>query len=392
VARRGRLTEEFAKAAKPGFHRDHALAGFGLLVGARTKAWQLRIERKAASKVFLTLGHFPDMSAAKARAEAHESLAKYEKKEPLRAPPGEPTLDSTLELYCEYLDDENRSPSTKQWYKQSIGRLSEGIRFTPLRELGLKPILMVDEVDRIRRRWRGKSSRGGQSAATSSARAVSTLFKYAQNRDPTIIGNPTSGARKADPKRHDLPVLGADDMAEWWAKVEKVPNEVKRWALLFTVLSGLRRSTVVAIEWRHVDFRRRCARIEKPKGGTGRAFDLILSRPMLRVLWQARRASRKLYHENAKTFVFAGPKGHMRGDALNREEVEANHALRRTFGTLATEAGFAKETVGVLLGHGEHSVTQRYIRTSKLGAFYGAAQEDISRHIIKTMGNPKELR
>lgn len=390
-ARRGKLTDSYVQGlSKSGFYRDGAVPGFGVLVGARTKAWQLRIEKKGRSKVFLTLGHWPEMKAADARGAALDALGKFERREPIKAKPGEATLDSILPLKLTRLEDEDASPSTHKWYRESIARLSEDIRTMPLRELAANPVLLADDIDRFRRKLRD-APRKGQSAGTSTARAVKTLFRFAQTRDPTLVGDPTSAVSKHDPKRHDLPVLGAADMVEWWAKVQKIPNEVKQWALLLTVLSGLRRSTIVAIEWKNVDIKRRAVRIVRPKGGEDRAFDLILSRPMVRVLWRARQASRRLYKETAKQFVFAGPKGHMRGDALNREEVEANHALRRTFGTLATEAGYSEEVVGILLGHGEHSVTQRYVRTSKLGAFYGTVQEDISRHIVKCLGSPNAI-
>ncbi len=389
MARRGKLSDVFAKAAKRGFHRDGLIPGFGLRVGARNRAWELRVERKGRPKHFLTLGHYPTMSAAKARAEAHESLAKYEKREPLRAKPGEPTLETMLPLYLERLEDDNASPSTHKWYKECIARLSEDLRHTPLRELGLQPILLADDIARFRRRLRDKSPRGGQSAASSTARAVKTLFRFAQRRDPTLIGDPTSAVKKVDPKR-DQRVLGASELPGWWADVEKIPNEVKRSALAFCLLSGLRRSNLVAIEWSMLDLKRRCVRIPKTKRGT--PFDLILSRPMVRVLQQARDVGRKIYREHAERYVFPGPLGHMRGDALNRDGVAANHALRRSFATLARESGVPKDVIAVLLGHGESDVTDRYIRSSRLGALYTAAMADISRHIVRCLGSPTMLK
>jgi hypothetical protein len=66
---------------------------------------------------------------------------------------------------------------------------------------------------------------------------------------------------------------------------------------------------------------------------------------MLRVLWRARRASRKLIPEHAETWVFAGPKGHIRGDHLPKLGVAANHALRRAYATEGRVAGVPKNSI-----------------------------------------------
>jgi hypothetical protein len=56
---------------------------------------------------------------------------------------------------------------------------------------------------------------------------------------------------------------------------------------------------------------------------------------------------------------------HVRGDALPKDGVMANHSLRRAYA--ATNAGVDEDTVGKLLNHGGRSVTSRYIKTSYLG-------------------------
>jgi hypothetical protein len=41
-------------------------------------------------------------------------------------------------------------------------------------------------------------------------------------------------------------------MEDWWEKVQKIPNEVERWAPVFTLLSGLRRSSLEVLAWEHL--------------------------------------------------------------------------------------------------------------------------------------------
>src|SRR5205085_5516007 len=95
---------------------------------------------------------------------------------------------------------------------------------------------------------------------------------------------PCSAVSTVDPKRNDLPALAEADMPAWWRGVQEIPNEVQREALLFCLLSGLRRNSLVELQWKDLDLKRRCIRIGNPKGGQERAFDLILSRPMIRCL------------------------------------------------------------------------------------------------------------
>ena len=77
---------------------------------------------------------------------------------------------------------------------------------------------------------------------------------------------------------------------------------------------------------------------------------------------------------------------HVRGDALPKDGVLANHSLRRAYA--ATNAGVDEDTVGKLLNHGGRSVTSRYIKTSYLGRMLADAQEDISAHLVKALGSP----
>jgi site-specific recombinase XerD len=154
----------------------------------------------------------------------------------------------------------------------------------PLRELAADPILVADEIEVIRADRRKKGTRAGASAATSTARFIRTMFTFAQRRDPTLVGNPAAAVRSVDPKRHDLPILHRADMAEWWDKVSKVKNDVERWALVFALLSGLRRDSLVKLRWEDVRtpiLKARALRVRSPKGGEERAFDLILHDPCL---------------------------------------------------------------------------------------------------------------
>lgn len=396
AVRRGRLTDPYVEGlAKPGFYRDGVLPGFGVRIGRSRKSFEVRIERRGRQKVFETLGQWPVMKADEARAQAHDILARYERRETIKVPrQGEPTIATLWPLYEKWLKDDGKSEATLAGYRGAYKRMSEDTKYRPLAELADDPTIMGDEQDRIRDQLKG-SRRGGMAAATQSARFVGSLSNWAvEKRGITLSGNPVRGARKVDPKRRDLPVLGEDDMQAWYDDLRQIPNEVERWALVGTILTGLRRETVANLEWRDLQrpIRKRMAFwIRKPKGGEDRGFDLILSRQMIRCLWRARDAGRRLHPENAKRWVFPSALGHIRGDHLTKLGVKANHALRRGYATAGTNAGVDEQTVGRLLNHGGKSVTSRYIPTSHIGRMLAGAQQDISTQIIKAFGSPTEL-
>jgi integrase len=398
-ARHGRLTDTFIESLSPQeggrerIVRDGAIPGFLIRVGLRKRTFELRIEKPP--KITVPVGHWPDLCAVEARRKAEDLWDKHRKGEALddRPPRDDETIATTWPRFKKRLEDDGRSERTIDGYSDVVKRLSDRVKQRPLRELAGDPTIMEREVERIREVLRNKK-RGGQAMATAAARFVSTLFNFACKRYPSLrtLGDPCSAVSTVDPERDDLPALAEADMKEWWAKIQQLKREHHREAHLFCLLSGLRRNSLVELEWKHLDLKRRCILVPKPKGGRKKEFDLILSRPMIRCLWRARKVGRRLYPENAKRWVFAGSSnGHVRGDGLPKDGVMANHSLRRAYATAATNAGVDEDTVGKLLNHGGRSVTSRYIKTSYLGRMLAAAQEDISAHIVKAMGSPRGL-
>jgi integrase len=376
--------------------RNFGVPGLLLRTGARRKSWELRIERgPKADHVRRALGEFPAVTVAQAKATAEAMWARYEAHEPVDGvPKDKASIKSTWPLFRQRLEDDHKSPLTITAYESRMKRLSEATLQRPLRELARDPTIMEAEVAAIKKRLDNKP-RKGHAAASQTARFVSVLFKFARNRDPDLLGNPVSAVATKDVEQDDLPILHYADMAAWMKAVRKLPNAIEQEALLFTLLSGLRRNSLVELKWadlRKPILKSRALRIPTPKGGKDRSFDLVLSRPMLRCLWRARRASRMLFPEHAETYVFAGTvKGHVSGNHLTKLGVASNHALRRSYASEARAAGVPFDSVGRLLNHKAGGVTAHYIRGSALGALQLAEQETISAHLISGLGRPNGL-
>jgi integrase len=390
-ARLGKLTDAYIECLKPRPNgverivRDGSVPGFLVRVGRHKRSFELRIERPP--KITRQLGHWPAVRASEARRVAEDIWEKHGRGEPLDGgtKKGSETIASTWPLFKARLKDDGRSQRTIDGYEDIFKRLSEDIKQLPLADLGVDPTIMEGEVARIRKLLRNKP-RGGRAMATSAARFVSVVFKFAKRRNPLLPGNPVGAVSTVDPRRNDLPILKAEDLPGWWDAVFKLPREHHREAHLFALLSGLRRNTLVELEWKHLDVKRRALRIMKPKYGAERAFDLLLSRVMLRCLWRARQIGRRLFPKHAERWVFPGPVGHVRGDSLTRDGVLANHALRRTYATIGRAAGVPKDSIRRLLNHSGGDVTDHYIRESGLGRLHAIEQETISAAIVKGLG------
>lgn len=84
----------------------------------------------------------------------------------------------------------------------------------------------------------------------------------------------------------------------------------------------------------HVDFRARILHVPKPKGGKVKAFDIPLSRAMIRYLIRVMRIGRMLYPEQSRGWLFPAESGsgHMVEHKEKRHELPKwGNDLRQTF-------------------------------------------------------------
>jgi len=120
--------------------------------------------------------------------------------------------------------------------------------------------------------------------------------------------------------------------------------------LLFT---GFRKTEALTLEWKHVHD----DHIHLPIKKNGRCFDLPILQIHHEILAPVRGLSRQ--------WVFLspnGPEGHLGAPQCIKW---SKHVYRRTFATVAMEAGVPEEIVGGLLNHTPHSITgQRYVKPS----------------------------
>src|SRR5207253_10184986 len=121
------------------------------------------------------------------------------------------------------------------------------------------------------------------------------------------------GAVTFHPERRRNTAMGMEELAAWWRQLCALKNPIRVEFHLMCLLSGSRPGALKVARWRDVDVRRRVLHIPCPKGGTDRAFDIPLSREMLRSLWRVRKAGRGTYAAQAQEWIFpaAGRSGHL---------------------------------------------------------------------------------
>ena len=134
-----------------------------------------------------------------------------------------------------------------------------------------------------------------------------------------------------------------------------------------------------------MDVARRVLHFPDPKGGTRRAFDMPLSRPMLRCLWRARKAGRFLHGRAAETYIFpaATPTGCI-AETKERRTVLGKWGvdLRQTYRTAAVACGLGEMDVHILMNHSLGGVSAGYITPGAILDHLRAQQEKISLYLL----------
>jgi integrase len=144
-----------------------------------------------------------------------------------------------------------------------------------------------------------------------------------------------------------------DDLIKWRATVDALENPIHAACYRLLLFTGLRKSEAAALRWRdvHED------RIHIPVTKNGRPFDLPILPRHHAILAPLRRLDPEWVFPARKSTT-----GHLQSP---KRIPWSPHAHRRTFATVAMEAGVIEEIVGRLLNHTPLSITgHRYVRPS----------------------------
>ena len=406
-SRRVKLTNENIARLKlqPGDRvYDDSLGGFYIQAGKRGGATYrvMADPPKRARALGLpktlnrTVGKWPGMSAAKARVEAGRLIAMIKGGNDPTQPEINiegPTLDEGLVLYVAGLQKkvevDKIQPATITFYEKSVARIDKKLRARPLAVLGANKQLLKDEHARL-------SIKSGKVAADHSIVAVRAIYNHALKTWSDLPANPVKAVdRNGIPDRAEHG-MGLEDLAGWWAEVQKIRNEVKRQLMLFMLLTGLRSTDARTAKLAELDEAGKNLWIPCPKGGKRKAFSLPVSDAAMACIYAARatweskepRSEYLFPSTHGKTGYFSNPRVERVIDGERDRSLATGHKLRHTFATCAEAAGYAEGTYGVLLNHTPKSVTGKYPNRKKnMDTLYRTVANDIANLMMKAIAS-----
>jgi len=135
-------------------------------------------------------------------------------------------------------------------------------------------------------------------------RTLLAIYNHARKTNRELPAeNPVNAIDWNGEERRDT-AMGISDIKGWFIELAAIDNPIRREFHLFTLLSGCRPAALKGVEPSRVGFRRRMVHIPKPKGGAKRAFDIPLSREMIRCLVRAIRFGREIHPSTTLEWVF----------------------------------------------------------------------------------------
>ena len=371
---------------------DTELKGFQMLIGKRRKSfmaqgdfWREGVREFSVRK---KLGDFGELTTRDARSKAKDVLGAIAKGvRPGEAPKtkaGAITLRQAWERYRDaHMIRKGRSAGTIENYRDHMERLFADWLDKPLARLGRQPELVAERHDKI-------TEEKGAYIANGAMRSLRAVYNRARKTHRDLPAeNPTLAVDWNQEARRDTG-MGPNDLPAWLEELRVLDNPLRREFHLLTLLSGSRPTALMRIRIEHIDFGARLLHIPKPKGGDERAFDIPLSRAMIRCIIRAMRAGRVLHAEQANVWLFAADSesGHMVEQKEKRDVLSKwGNDLRQTYRTIAQSVGVPKLDVHLLMNHSLPGVNEGYITRDKLlNDLLRKQQERISAVVTERAG------
>jgi integrase len=321
--------------------------------GIKTFSVFKRVKHGSPERV--TLGRFPEMTIEQARRKAAEinSLI-MEGKNPadrIREAKREMTLDDLFNEYMERRAAFNRRPdkpkATYRLYLSTWGR----------RKLST---IKHEEVDRLHKKI-GREI--GIVTANIVLKLLHVMFNKAINEWRIWKGeNPAHGIAKFPEQSRDR-FLQSDELPRFFQAVAEEENETIRDYVLISLLTGARRSNVLAMRWQDINFDRAEWRIEETKNGTPQT--VTLSPEAIEIL-----SNRKSTDNGIFVFPGTGEAGHLMEPKKGWKRILERagisdlriHDLRRTLGSWQAKTGASLAIIGKSLNHKNQNTTAIYAR------------------------------
>ena len=306
-----------------------------LYVGKRAKPWYYQRDVGGQTRRVM-IGRYPVISAKAARQTALGFALEWGRGAGKIIQIGAPTLEDAMEGYL--ARPKLRSEAHRSGLRQQFDlHLKDWMR------------LPLDEISKSMVVERHRSLAKTPSTANHLLKYFRTVWNHAR-RTYDLPECPTMAVEWFDEKPSGRII---EDLRAWRQRIDGLYNPIHRVFFELLLFTGLRKTEALTLEWKNIYE----AHIHLPMTKNGRSFDL----PILQLHHEILAPVRGLHRQ----WVFPSPQG-PEGRLSAPKRIEwSPHVHRRTFSTIAMEAGVLEEVVGRLLNHTPISITgQRYVKPS----------------------------
>ena len=314
-------------------HWDSELRGLVLFVGKKAKTWYFQKDVGGQTKRVL-IGRYPVIKADVARQTALGFALEWGRGAGKRLQIGAPNLEAAMEVYL--ARPKLRSEEHRKALRQQFERHLKDWMRMPLDEITKSMVV---------------EKHNSMAATPSAANHVLKYFRTVWNHARRVHDLPECPTLAIEWFEETPPGTIIDDLPAWREEVEALDHPIHEALFKLLLFTGLRKSEALTLEWRNVHEDQ--IHLEMTKNG--RSFDL----PILQLHHEILAPLRGLHPK----WVFPSPRSQSGRITNTRKLTWSPHAHRRTFATVAVEAGVLEEVVGRLLNHTPISITgQRYTK------------------------------
>jgi integrase len=344
------------ESGKRDTYHDSNTSGLQLRItstGVKTFSVYRRIKRGDPERI--TLGRYPDMTIEQARREANRiSLDISDGKNPAEVKRGHKAELTFSELFAEYLERHSK-PKKKTWAEDKAQ-----FETYLVKPLGKKKLSAIDRKSIAR--IHSDITKAGYAPTANRVKAlVSSVFGWSISAG-LWESNPAVGIKPNRENQRDR-FLQSDELPRFFKALAEEENQAIKDYLLMSLLTGARRSNVLAMRWQDINFDRAEWRITETKNGTPQT--VALSPEAIEVL-----SNRKPIETAVFVFPGIGKAGHLMEPKKGWKRILERagiknlriHDLRRTLGSWQAKTGASLAIIGKSLNHKNQNTTAIYAR------------------------------